>query len=84
MVEPILKALRVFDKRTPTTIQAWLEMNSLKKHMFNLQDHFQPTHIHGYTLGGPIHEEVGYDAHQSSLCRRIVESVFYERHGDSK
>jgi hypothetical protein len=37
-VKSVIKALRVFDKRTPTMAKAWLEMNYLKRHVFSLQD----------------------------------------------
>jgi hypothetical protein len=33
-----LKALRVFDGREPAMGRAWLTMNNLKKHIFNLQN----------------------------------------------
>jgi hypothetical protein len=36
MVEDVLKALRVFDGWEPTMERAWLTMNNLKKHIFNL------------------------------------------------
>jgi hypothetical protein len=36
MVEDILKALRVFDGREAAMGRAWLTMNNLKKHIFNL------------------------------------------------
>jgi hypothetical protein len=47
MVESVLKALRVFDKRTLATAKAWLEMKQLKKCMFSLQDPVfsQPKHV---------------------------------------
>ena len=35
-VKPVIKALQVFDKRTPAMAKAWLEMNNLKRHEFNL------------------------------------------------
>lgn len=38
MIEPVFKALGVFDKHTPTMAKAWLKMNNLKKHVFTLQD----------------------------------------------
>jgi hypothetical protein len=38
MVKLVIKALRVFDGRTPAMAKAWLEMNNLKRHVFNLQD----------------------------------------------
>jgi hypothetical protein len=38
MVKPVIKALRVFNGRTPTMAKAWLEMNNLKRHVFSLQD----------------------------------------------
>jgi hypothetical protein len=38
MVKPVIKALRVFDGRTPAMAKAWLEMNNLKRHMFSLRD----------------------------------------------
>jgi hypothetical protein len=38
MVEDVLKALRVFDGREPAMGRAWLTMNNLKKHIFNLQN----------------------------------------------
>jgi hypothetical protein len=38
MVKPVIKALRVFDGRTPAMAKARLEMNNLKRHMFKLQD----------------------------------------------
>jgi hypothetical protein len=40
--------------------------------------------VYGSVLGGPIHTQVGYDAHKPSLLKRIVEPVFDERHGDTK
>jgi hypothetical protein len=36
MVEDVLKALRVFDGREAAMERAWLTMNNLKKHIFNL------------------------------------------------
>ena len=36
MVKLVIKALRVFDERTPAMAKAWLEINNLKRHMFNL------------------------------------------------
>jgi hypothetical protein len=36
MVEDVLKALRVFDGRKAAMERAWLTMNNLKKHIFNL------------------------------------------------
>ena len=38
MVKPIIKALQVFDGRTPAMAKAWLEMKNLKKCVFNLRD----------------------------------------------
>jgi hypothetical protein len=38
MVKPVIKALRVFDGRTPAMAKAWLEMNKLKRHVFSLQE----------------------------------------------
>jgi hypothetical protein len=38
MVKPVIKALQVFDRRTPTMAKAWLDMNNLKRHVFSLQD----------------------------------------------
>jgi hypothetical protein len=38
MVEDVLKALRVFDGREATMGRAWLTMNNLKKHIFNLRN----------------------------------------------
>jgi hypothetical protein len=38
MVEDILKALRVFDGREAAMGRAWLTMNNLKKHIFNLRN----------------------------------------------
>jgi hypothetical protein len=38
MVKPVIKALRVFDGRTPAMAKAWLEMNNLKRHVFSLWD----------------------------------------------
>jgi hypothetical protein len=38
MVEDVLKALRVFDGWKPVMGKAWLTMNNLKKHIFNLQN----------------------------------------------
>jgi hypothetical protein len=38
MVEDVLKALRVFDGREPAMGRAWLTMNNLKKHIFNLRN----------------------------------------------
>jgi hypothetical protein len=38
MVEDVLKALRVFDGWKPEMGKAWLTMNNLKKHIFNLQN----------------------------------------------
>jgi hypothetical protein len=38
MVKPVIKALQVFDGRTPAMAKAWLEMNNLKRHMFTLRD----------------------------------------------
>jgi hypothetical protein len=38
MVEDVLKALRVFDGREPAMRRAWLTMNNLKKHIFNLRN----------------------------------------------
>jgi hypothetical protein len=37
MVEDVLKALRVFDGREAAMGKAWLTMNNLKKHIFNLR-----------------------------------------------
>jgi hypothetical protein len=47
MVEDVLKALRVFDGREPAMGRAWLTMNNLKKHIFNLRNppFNLPTHI---------------------------------------
>ena len=36
MVKPVIKTLRVFDGRTPAMAKAWLEMNNLRRHVFNL------------------------------------------------
>ena len=36
MVKPIIKALQVFDRRTPAVAKAWLEMNNLKRYVFSL------------------------------------------------
>jgi hypothetical protein len=36
MVKSVIKTLRVFDGRTPAMAKAWLEMNNLKRHVFNL------------------------------------------------
>jgi hypothetical protein len=36
MVELVLKALQVFDGRTPVMAKALLEMNNMKKHVFSL------------------------------------------------
>jgi hypothetical protein len=36
MVEDVLKALQVFDGREAAMERAWLTMNNLKKHIFNL------------------------------------------------
>jgi hypothetical protein len=36
MVKPVIKALRVFDKCTPAMAKAWLQMNNLKRQVFNL------------------------------------------------
>jgi hypothetical protein len=38
MVEDVLKALRVSDGREPAMGRAWLTMNNLKKHIFNLRN----------------------------------------------
>jgi hypothetical protein len=38
MVEDVLKALQVFDGREPAMGRAWLTMNNLKKHIFNLRN----------------------------------------------
>jgi hypothetical protein len=38
MVKRVIKALQVFDGCTPAMAKAWLEMNNLKKHVFNLRD----------------------------------------------
>ena len=38
MIEDILKALRVFDRQEAAMGKAWLTMNNLKKHIFNLQN----------------------------------------------
>jgi hypothetical protein len=38
MVEDVLKALRVFDGQEAAMGRAWLTMNNLKKHIFNLQN----------------------------------------------
>jgi hypothetical protein len=38
MVEDVLKALRVFDGREAAMEKAWLTMNNLKKHIFNLRN----------------------------------------------
>jgi hypothetical protein len=38
MVKPVIKALRVFDRRTPAMAKAWLEMNNLKRHVFSLRE----------------------------------------------
>jgi hypothetical protein len=38
MVKLVIKALQVFDGRTLAMAKAWLEMNNLKRHFFNLQD----------------------------------------------
>jgi hypothetical protein len=38
MVEDVLKALRVFDGREAAMRRAWLTMNNLKKHIFNLRN----------------------------------------------
>jgi hypothetical protein len=38
MVKLVIKALRVFDGRTPAMAKAWLEMNNLKRHVFSLRD----------------------------------------------
>jgi hypothetical protein len=38
MVENVLKALRVFDRREVAMERAWLTMNNLKKHIFNLRN----------------------------------------------
>jgi hypothetical protein len=38
MVEDVLKALRVFDRWDPIMGRAWLTMNNLKKHIFNLRN----------------------------------------------
>jgi hypothetical protein len=38
MVEDVLKALRVFEGRDPAMGRAWLTMNNLKKHIFNLRN----------------------------------------------
>jgi hypothetical protein len=47
MVEDVLKALRVFDGREAAMGKAWLTMNNLKKHLFNLRNppFNLPTHI---------------------------------------
>jgi hypothetical protein len=47
MVEHVLKALRVFDGWEATMGRAWLTMNNLKKHIFNLPNLFfnLPAHI---------------------------------------
>jgi hypothetical protein len=34
----VIKALRIFDGRTPAMAKAWLEMNNLKRHVFSLWD----------------------------------------------
>jgi hypothetical protein len=38
MVKPVIKTLRVFDRRTPAMAKAWLEMNNLNRHVFSLWD----------------------------------------------
>jgi hypothetical protein len=38
MVEDVLRALRVFDGREAIMEKAWLTMNNLKKHIFNLRN----------------------------------------------
>jgi hypothetical protein len=38
IVEDVLKVLQVFDGREATMGRAWLTMNNLKKHIFNLQN----------------------------------------------
>jgi hypothetical protein len=38
MVEDVLKALQVFDGREAIMGRAWLTMNNLKKHIFNLRN----------------------------------------------
>jgi hypothetical protein len=38
MIEDVLKALIVFDRREAAIGRAWLTMNNLKKHIFNLQN----------------------------------------------
>ena len=37
MVEDVMKALRVFDRKEPAMGKAWLTMNNLRKHIFRLQ-----------------------------------------------
>jgi hypothetical protein len=39
IVKPVIKALRVFDGRTPAMAKAWLEMNNLRRHVFSLRLH---------------------------------------------
>jgi hypothetical protein len=38
IVEDVLKALRVFDRREAAMERAWLTMNNLKEHIFNLRN----------------------------------------------
>ena len=38
MVKSVIKALQVFDKRTPAVAKAWLEINNLKRYFFSLWD----------------------------------------------
>jgi hypothetical protein len=38
MVEDVVKALRIFDGQEPAMGRAWLTMNNLKKHIFNLRN----------------------------------------------
>ena len=37
MVEDVMKALRVFDRKEPAMGKAWLTMNNLRKHIFRLR-----------------------------------------------
>ena len=38
MIKPIIKTLQVFNGCTSMMAKAWLEMNNLKRHVFNLQE----------------------------------------------
>jgi hypothetical protein len=82
MVEDVLKALRVFDGFEPAMGRAWLTMNNLKKHIFNLQNPLLNSGTYCCEVGRQLYKEIGYDANGSPLRGCVVESILEECSGN--